>query len=943
MVASHPGFFGAQETRPLSSVNVPFGAVAFGGSAVTNNMMPEESEPLWVSYVTPELLEAYEATPEYNKKLNEHLQTHRTVLISGITGSGKSTFALAYLVDFFREIPEKRFVYVLNVQTDVLYQNSLHNLAGALIGHCKLSRLLNNKQNNERRTIISHLIQNALCNNGQAKKWMILLDNLDQDAIKIIEDYNKIIRGSRDGITLITTQRRSIMPILPSIDLSTGITSIQAKNLIKKLLSGLTPEMQDALGTEKDWDGLVEDVNRLPLALSLAGHYLCQSNLIVSNLGRLPSMTIADYRALLLEEAASIEAKQTELLQETIGAPREEGELKLLKTQHAAVKISISKAIQSETKDNRGLLQLMCFCGFLHSDFISQNLLINYVEKTHPHLSKKQCDDEFFKFYRRLSDYSLLQIVTPNPPKSERYLHMHRCVQEVLRDEYWKKLLPDPKQDLKGHQAVRREERNYQLKALESTWEQDSSKSWDTSDGLKLHIDTALDWLKRDGTLDVFNEPAAESLKIKLADYVSNKTWDPFQIFMYLINWLHEDYEPTVTIQEKIQAYILLSDTYIYLNPKKSEEVMKKAFFYLEQRLGDDMEKYTTDSQLVAARMTKGIFYNEQHQWKKAEPLFEIIISNKNIEEKDPILHLRACEYLGRLYYWQDRLKEAEDMFTKTQALKPKVLKLTDKNNRDSAHTLFELGVVFKLQGKYEEAQRNLQQAYDIMKELYKDNLDLGIVHISYELGQINSLLKKYEFAEKYYREALDILDKLEKEYIKKFRNIVMVERIGLEQFKAWNLHGLGEWSAAQSQGDAALEYFTDALKIQKQVYEIYKEGDAADLDIAVTLNSLGKLCLAKGAQFFEKSEHYLQQSFNMQIRLYGKEFCHTVLATTLYLLGQLALNKNEYAKATSKFSEAKQILQKIHGQSSEHPNLLLVEEASLEATNLSSQLSSRV
>ncbi|MBX9702525.1 MAG: tetratricopeptide repeat protein [Silvanigrellaceae bacterium] len=888
--------------------NISNGGTVF--NSLTNYISNGLREELtWVSSGNL-LLPTYEPTPKFMSSLKESLRKRSIAIISGITGSGKTTLAQAYLYDFLNKDRENRFVFMLNAQDVKSYYEGLYKLAEALVGFHSLNTELASLPVERHIEAIYSVIQKRLSN--KAKKWRLVLDNLDEDSAIILDDFEKLIGQFLHGKAIITTQHSILKSEIISLDLSNGIQNKEAESLIKRLLINLSSNFQEQLGAKEDLVHLTKDINRLPLALCLAGHYLVQENLFASQLSRKPRVTIKQYRELLLKETKFIEDKHFELLRDKPGVPKDERGL--LKTQHAAVRLSIRKTVKTNNTIDLDLLRFICFCSFLHGNGISQELLIQHISLNYSKLTdSKQYEDQYLRFYGRLASYSLLQPESCEEGK-EMTLHIHRCVQDVLRDEFWKQLLQGlSERDLKDLKSVKLEERNKQTEALYSLWIEKEKIDKRALDMLKIHIDSFLGWLEP----DILDEPFVEKLKIKLGCYVAEKTWNAFDILKYLNLKRLNTLETTQASEEKIRAYITLADTYLYLNPKKAEDILQKITSYLNQKFEvKDPLTLIYDENFIFARLTLGVVYSEQHRFSEAQIVLKSLVDNLLIKEKYPSYHLQAKERLGRVYYWLEQLAEAHALFEETLLMKRSLYSQNEheENNRDTAHTLFELGVIFRLQGKYEEALENFNLALIVVKKLFNNEPDLGHAHVLSELGHVAKAQKHYFLAEEHYKHSLSILAKLQEGYVREFEGIAE-DYIVLEQFRGWNLHGLGEIAELQSSMEEALKYYHQALDVQQAAYGIYHKDYPADLDIIKTLNSIGRIKLQE--KDYEEAGEYLERAESILHALYGVNFSHSVIVENLTLLSQLALTKDESVEAEKKLLTAKAMYSEIQCEKS--------------------------
>ncbi len=361
----------------------------------------------------------------------------RRLVIHGTAGSGKTTLAQHYLQKYRIQYPE-HLSRVVVAETAQQWRDHLRTWAEELFP--ELKALLIAETNLQRQEgMIDQRLQAALCE----KEWCIVIDNWDQEQFlfKRIED---LFLGSNvgHGILIITTQGES--PYADPdryLDLSLGLTEEENQKLLIKVMNlektaGMTWQQ---LGSEAELASLTQYLNHLPLALVVAGSYLLWENKSLPRSSQAP-FTYSNYKNLLELQVTELIRIHKEKLGKKGDIPREEAEEFIrIKTQEAAVDLSLKKAIQTEsTHPNMNLWQLLCFCGFLASDGIPQQLLKDYIEQILPEDEREIYETFFEMLLQEAQKYSLLQFESrPSAVDSLKSLHMHRVIQKVLRDIYW--------------------------------------------------------------------------------------------------------------------------------------------------------------------------------------------------------------------------------------------------------------------------------------------------------------------------------------------------------------------------------------------------------------------------------------------------------------------------------------------------------------------------
>ena len=364
----------------------------------------------------------------------------KILVIHGTTGSGKTTLAQHYLQKHRMQHPE-HLTRTIAAETALQWRDHLRAWAEELFP--ELRALLIAETNPQRQeSMIDQRLQAAL----SEKEWCIVIDNWDQDQLffKRIEDQ---LLGSNvgKGILLITTQGES--PYADpdrSLDLSLGLTAEESQKLLIKVMNlektnGITWQQ---LGTEAEFSSLTEYLNRLPLALVVAGSYLLWENKSLPRNAQ-THFTYSNYKNLLELQVTNLIRIHKEKLGKKGDIPREESEEFIrIKTQEAAVDLSLKKAIKTDSSNpNMNLWHMLCFCGFLASDGIPQQLLTDHLEQISNVMAIPQ-QETFDKILSLAQGYSLLQYEhTVSTIDNLSQLHIHRVIQHVLRDKYWPKLI----------------------------------------------------------------------------------------------------------------------------------------------------------------------------------------------------------------------------------------------------------------------------------------------------------------------------------------------------------------------------------------------------------------------------------------------------------------------------------------------------------------------
>jgi|GEM_PF-5627588 len=379
----------------------------------------------------------YYLNTAYESQMSAQLQAQTTPIkrlaVTGVTGSGKTLLAHHYLKNYQAQYPHHLTAIVLADTPDAWWQ-SLQDLAEAL----KPGLTARLKEEKNAKALVVKTLQAAL----RQKQWCLLVDNLEAQAVKLSELEDTLYVGQ--GTLLITSLQDEIFAeSLCSLNLSRGFSPQESQLLLKKVLQPLG-ELPH-LGSNKEQQALMRAVNHLPLALVQSGSYLLWENKIRRKRGDLP-LTYSDYTQLLEERVDVLIKRHEQLLQNKPGIPHDanDARFKLIKTQEAAVDLSIQKAIGLNGKSpDIYLWKMLCFCSFLESDHIPQSLLKSYVHCLLPDSASVETLERCFHSLLEAAEcYSLLLLENERSIIDNKFsLNMHRVIQRVLRDNYWPKLL----------------------------------------------------------------------------------------------------------------------------------------------------------------------------------------------------------------------------------------------------------------------------------------------------------------------------------------------------------------------------------------------------------------------------------------------------------------------------------------------------------------------
>ncbi|TEY71167.1 hypothetical protein BOTCAL_0100g00040 [Botryotinia calthae] len=206
---------------------------------------------------------------EMNKLLKDH-SSRSCVILHGLGGIGKTQLAISYI----RRHKEKyTAIFWLNANDEDSLKLSFRDIAQQVLRHHPSTTMLSSIDLDKDLDQVVSVVKNWL-DSPQNTRWLMIYDNLDNpktsnnpDPDNSAVDIHRFLPRSDHGSIIITTR---------SSQVSQGIRIHVQKLLDIKEGLEIVSNMSGRKGIEKDPDAiaLVEELDGLPLALSMAGIYL---------------------------------------------------------------------------------------------------------------------------------------------------------------------------------------------------------------------------------------------------------------------------------------------------------------------------------------------------------------------------------------------------------------------------------------------------------------------------------------------------------------------------------------------------------------------------------------------------------------------------------------------------------------------------------------------
>ena len=384
-------------------------------------------------YASEETLDASEKEHNMLWKLQSQTAAIKRLALCGTAGSGKTTLAQHYLQGYQVKHPE-HLTWILRAETSGQWWQSLRDWAEDL--HPRFHETLKAETDlGKQQILITRAIQKSL----KERSWCVLVDNWDGVHGQGVNIHAIMNLFCGTGTLLITTQQQSFWDKRYTVDLSHGFTPEESLCLLHKTLSlSVLSLSEDALGEPSAAEALVKTLNHLPLAIVVAGRYLFWENETKQTQGEQNVFSYQDYHTLLQSKITALQRHDN--LKDKGDVPCESSssraEWERLKTQEAAVDLSLEKAMALDVSPEKPLRHVLCFTSFLASDGIPQQLIKDYLSKL-PTENQTPLNKRFNDVLNAAQRYSLIQYEPRRSSVDGLFtLHIHRVIQRVLQERY---------------------------------------------------------------------------------------------------------------------------------------------------------------------------------------------------------------------------------------------------------------------------------------------------------------------------------------------------------------------------------------------------------------------------------------------------------------------------------------------------------------------------
>jgi len=248
-----------------------------------------------------------------------------------------------------------------------------------------------------------------------------------------------------------------------------------------------------------------------------------------------------------------------------------------------------------------------------------------------------------------------------------------------------------------------------------------------------------------------------------------------------------------------------------------------------------------------------------------------------DMHESDGPLTTNTLYEMGNLAYLQGKYEEARGLYLRSLEIEERL-----GNQSGRAISLYGLGNVAFAQGKHKEARDLYQQSLEIEERLENQSGRASTLH---QLGMVAQNQGEYEGARDLYQQSLEI-----------------EERLGNQSGRASTLHQLGVIAQLQGEYEEARSLYQQSLEI----FEWLKDQN----ERATTLHDLGTIAYLQGE--YEEARSLYQQSLGIKEWLGDQRG----RAGTIHQLGMIAQNQGEYEEARDLYQQSLEIEERLGNQS---------------------------
>ncbi|KAM0451377.1 hypothetical protein ACHAO4_006052 [Trichoderma viride] len=773
--------------------------------------------------------------PDLSNKLDELLpQTSGfySAALWGLGGSGKTQLALHYA---YQRCNGSEFcVFWVHADSEATFTTDYKTI-GKKLG---VSETLDG----------SDLLDAVRSSIEAQPQWVIVFDNADDLKLfgvvgtnRTNESLYKYIPQGSHGTVLWTSRDKKIEGTL--VGSTRGIevppmTRDEATSLLVAA-SGDTSAVADT-----EIDRLLEELQRLPLAVSQAGAYI-----------RRTSMTIKEYLDLLMQGSSRWDILKTNDFDRH---RRPEVSNSVLETW----KISTIR-IREESELSYRILHVI---AYLDNQDIPYELIMaaSQCEVGDKGKAKQIPETEVKRAVTRLVEFSFLDM--RREEGGLQSYEMHKLVQEAVRYGLWAQGRMEMDQGMittTGQNNAENGEAYYSsmtLQIVDDMFPVSEKTSWAKCDKYMAHAIRVGEWAEMSGKMI----ETATLLSRVLRFLFDRNRWrerEPVnQRVIELRRKMLGEMHP-----QTIWGLSDLAETYYGQGRyDEAERICTEALSLQQEVLGEKHEGTIRNMQTLAKT------YTEQGRYVEAEGIFKQVFNSQYemLGERHPYT-MWTMSYLGVVYSALGQYDEAQDIQEQTLSLRQEVL---GDNHSDTIHSMGVLAAAYYLQGQYDKAEELQKRVLVYQRE------ELGEKHPE-TIREMTGLATTYHT-----QHRLAEAGRIQKEVVKLYQEVLGEKHPITIRCKA----DLAMTISDQGQLDEAEEILEEVLGIQQEILgEKHPVTNTTRRGLGVTYQRQGR---------HHEAERIYKQALTFQQETLGEK--HPFVLTTLGWLIETYVNLGQLNKA---------------------------------------------
>jgi tetratricopeptide (TPR) repeat protein len=371
----------------------------------------------------------------------------------------------------------------------------------------------------------------------------------------------------------------------------------------------------------------------------------------------------------------------------------------------------------------------------------------------------------------------------------------------------------------------------------------------------------------------------------------------------------------------------------------EAEPLLDRALAICEELFGNSLRDGKAERPhegLATCLNSLAELYKAQGRWAEAEPLYKralaifkelsgerpnvsVAVTLNNLaglyelQGRSPeaeLLHERVVQDGGELDNWNQLNSQAAELYRQGEIIAAipiaqQALELARKsapipNNPLETYSLNLLGVLYKSQGRWTEAEPLLDRALAIHDEMFGDRPNKDLANSLNSLAELYRSQGRWAEAEPLYNRALAIFEELFGDSLRDGK----AERPN-GNFAAC-LNNLAELHNLQGRWSIAEEFHERALAMYEELF-----GDRPNNDLASSLNNLAGLYENRGR--WAEAEPLLERALAIRQELFGDRPNHD-LAISLKNLGTFYVQQGRWAEAEPLYDRALAINEELFG-----------------------------